>query len=50
MSSSSEYEVVVLDTSDTNVMRQWAAMHLEWLHQYNLWEQADQDQLDDPVG
>ena len=44
------HDVVVLDTNDVVVMRQWSEIHLEWLRKHDLWEQADQDQLDDPQG
>eukprot|EP00605_Chrysophyceae_sp_TOSAG23-4_P000164 GSChrysophyteH1.ASY1.ANO1.187.1 assembled CDS len=45
-----EHEVVDLNTSDPVLMRQWSDIHDEWLHRYELWEQPDQDQLDDPYG
>jgi len=44
------HAVVDLDTSDTQVMRQWSDLHEEWLHRFEVWEEADQACLDDPVG
>jgi GNAT superfamily N-acetyltransferase len=46
----SPMSVYDIDPSDSNMMQQWQNMHLYWLHKYGLWEQADQDGLDDPVG
>ena len=45
-----DHTVVDLDTTNTQVMRQWSDLHEEWLHRFDVWEEADQACLDDPVG
>ena len=45
-----QHQVVTLDSQDKVLMQQWSDIHDEWLHRHELWEQADQDQLDDPHG
>jgi len=45
-----DHTVVELDASNSQVMRQWSDLHEEWLHRFDVWEEADQACLDDPKG
>ena len=41
--------VITLDATDVELMNQWKELHLEWLHSNDLWEIADQNQLETPI-
>ena len=43
-----EHSVEELDVQNSCLMQQWKDLHEDWLHKFDVWEQVDQEQLENP--